>query len=121
MKGLNRAPELVRQGTFGFCGDETSYQSKPGCITNRDVDFMISPYGCWGIPHKACKEMNIPIITVRENRVVTINPYYESGSGILVETYLEAAGLIMSWRAGVHPDSVLAKLGDTIVNSIGVI
>ena len=28
---------------------------------------MVSPVGCWGKPHDACRKMGIPVIRVQEN------------------------------------------------------
>lgn len=97
LKGLHRAPQI---------GTEKD-------LTCEDVDFLLSPHGCWGDPHSACVEKCIPIICVREN--IVCNPIRSFGGGIIVENYLEAAGLIMSMRAGVHPESVRAELHCTIV------
>ena len=44
LKGLHRAPQI---GT----GKD---------LACEDVDFLLSPYGCWGKPHQACVERGIP-------------------------------------------------------------
>ena len=95
LKGLHRAPQI---------GTEKD-------LTSEDVDFLLSPFGCWGEPHEACWKKGIPVISVQENTVH--NPL--AGSDIIVKNYLEAAGLIMSMRAGVHPESVRAEFRDTSV------
>ena len=107
LKGLHRAPQV---GPFTFSGKGLNCQ---------DVDFLLSPYGCWGEPHEACWKRSIPIISVREN--VVCNPHgacvkYDADH-IFVENYLEAAGLIVSMRAGVHPESVRAEFTDTSVSA----
>lgn len=88
LKGLHRAPR-IRQSVG---------------IQRNDVDFLLSPYGCWGPPHKACMSAKIPVIAVRENTVASPAPSLPYHT--VVENYLEAAGLIMSMRAGVTPKSV---------------
>lgn len=95
LKGLHRAPRV---------GKGLSWQ---------DVDVMISPYKCWGPPHEACMMNGIPIVSVRENTIC--GPIQNTPPHIVVENYLEAAGLLMSMQAGVHPESVRAVLSDTTV------
>lgn len=91
LRGLHRAPLPSSTG-----------------ISYEDVDFMISPTCSDGRPHKACNKFNIPIIYVKENTVeisTRVDP-----NGIYVETYIEAAGIIMSMQAGVTPTSVRTKI-----------
>ena len=78
---------------------------------------MISPMGCLGEPHEACLERGIPIVVVRENRSVLDD--YEDGDErfLFVDNYIEAAGLLMAMRAGIHPSSVRRPLGPTRVLS----
>ena len=35
---------------------------------------MVSPYGCFGTPHQACVDANIPVIVVRKNRSCLSHP-----------------------------------------------
>ena len=74
---------------------------------------MVSPYGCFGPPHQACLEAGIPVIVVRENRSCLQVP--EREEFLYVENYLEAAGLLMAFQAGVHPAAVRRPLGPTVV------
>jgi len=94
LKGLHRAPRV---------GHGLSY---------RDVDLLLSPYQCWGPPHEACRRHGIPIVSVREN---TIYASCDSDPDIVVENYLDAAGLIMAMRAGVDSMSVRAGFQETRV------
>jgi len=86
LKGLNQAP-IIDKG-----------------INFKDVDFMVSPFGCFGRPHKACLEANIPVIVVKENKTILNDPMPKEF--ILVENYWEAVGVIMSMKTGIHPSSV---------------
>lgn len=90
LKGLHRAPKV-------------DLEHNPNNLSYDQIDFLISPYGCWGRPHKACAERNIPIIIVKENTTCLENFSYpeDTHSAIFVENYLEAAGVLMSWNAGV--------------------
>jgi len=100
LKGLNKAPRLGSTKNHGALGVE-------------DIDILISPMGCLGEPHKACLERGIPIVVVRENTSVLSE--YEDGDGrfIFVENYMEAAGLMMAMKAGIHPSSVRRPLAPT--------
>ena len=71
---------------------------------------MISPYGCWGRPHKACWSNNIPIIVVKNNKVIRDVESkislefmsYKERKCIIVENYLEAVGLIQAMKEGIE-------------------
>ena len=87
LKGLHTAP-LPRDSGLSY----------------EDVSFLISPDNCWGIPHETCLRNNIPIVVVAENATVAnarVQP-----DVIRVQTYLEAAGIIMAIRAKILPDLV---------------
>ena len=98
LKGLHKAPRIVPINSKGM-----SYQ---------DIDCLISPWGCWGEPHKACYEKGIPVIAVKENKTC-LNE--DMSKAIAVENYLEAAGLVMSWKAGVSYDTLRRPLAYTKV------
>lgn len=87
LKGLNRAPRMSKSG-----------------LSVDDIDVMVSPYGCFGKPHKACLERDIPVIIVRENN--TICDMLSHPSFITVENYWEAAGVIACMKAGITKESV---------------
>ncbi len=105
LKGLHKAPRIGK----GLSVDQ--------------VDFMVTPYGCWGRPHEACVNANIPMIIVRENKTIcfaerlTLRGPGFSGNFKIVENYWEAAGLIMSMKAGICPDSVRRPLAPTLVKN----
>lgn len=98
LKGLNKAPRICRDG-----------------ISVNDVDFMVTPYGCWGRPHEACKKLGIPIIRVDEN--VTVLDNFSSYSGnIFVKNYWEAVGVVISMKAGIDRWSVRRPIGSVVVD-----
>lgn len=97
LKGLHKAPRI-------------NYEKG---ISVKDVDCMVSPYGCFGAPHQACLDANIPVIAVRENKCCLNNP--ENEKFIYVENYIEAAGMLMAMRAGVHPSSLRRPFKHTII------
>lgn len=79
---------------------------KSGSLSNKNISFLVSPDNCWGRPHKSCMKKNILIITVAENTTV-INAEVPSHPNVIkVDTYLEAAGIIMAIQAKILPESV---------------
>ena len=93
LKGLHKAPRIGK----GLSVD--------------DIDVMVSPSGCWGRPHEACKKAGIPILSVKENSCVFGN--YDPPGTIPVDNYLEAAGLIAAMKAGITLESVRRPLKET--------
>ncbi|MBM4027588.1 MAG: DUF3326 domain-containing protein [Planctomycetes bacterium] len=97
LKGLHKAPRISHDKGIGV----------------QDVDCLVSPYGCFGVPHQACLDARVPVIVVRENRSCLNHP--ERPEFLYVENYLEAAGLLMALQAGVHPSAVRRPLKPTQV------
>ncbi len=97
LKGLHRAPRI-------------NYEKG---ISVKDIGCMVSPYGCFGVPHQACLDANVPVIIVRENKTCLEHP--EHKKFVYVDNYIEAAGMLMAMQAGVHPSSVRRPLKHTIV------
>lgn len=89
LKGLNQAP-IVDNLVMG--------RGLHSC----DVDFLVSPDRCWGLPHEACKECGIPIIMVKENQVA-FGVDTVGKASVYVHNYWEAAGWIMTLKAGINP------------------
>ncbi len=83
---------------------KASHLSTRDGLSNRDVDCMVSPYGCFGAPHQACLDAGIPVIVVREN---SPDPFCPVGPGMRLmcaaaaemprEPYLSSPG-----EAGCH-------------------
>jgi hypothetical protein len=88
LKGLHKAPRI---------------DYKNG-LSNKDIDFLVTPINVVGEPHEACIANGIKVIAVRENKTVLNDPMPEDF--IIVDNYIEAAGLIMTFRAGVDSRSV---------------
>ena len=95
LKGLHKAPRIGKG------------------LSVSDIDVMVSPYGCWGRPHYACVEAAIPIIVVKENGCVLNQT--PTGEVIMVENYLEAAGVIAAMKSGITIESVRRPLKPTEV------
>jgi len=102
IKGLHKAPRL---------GD---------AISRDSVLCMITPFNCFGRPHRACIHAGIPVIAVRQNEAYQPHDckdnvcQFDEGF-IFVENYVEAAGMVMLLKSGVTRDSV-TYLKDTHIN-----
>ena len=89
--------ECVTKGHNLYAGDTCK-------MSNDDIDFLITPIDCVGEPHNACMDAGIPIIAVQENKNVLNDPMPDSF--IIVDNYIEAAGLLMAYKAGINPTSI---------------
>jgi len=97
LKGLSRAPRVGRG------------------LSVSDVDLMVFPTYCYGRPHRACHKAGIPMIYVTENRIDPGIKWPREHEGVIssVSDYLQAAGWIMAYRAGIHPHTVRRPLAMT--------
>jgi hypothetical protein len=96
-KGLHRAPRIRKS-------------SNNTGLVNEDIDFLVSPHGCWGPAHEECARLQIPVIVVDENTTCFSTQEYSYPSAtIRVRTYLEAAGAIQCLSAGIDYRTVLAR------------
>ena len=69
LKGLHKAPRIGKG------------------LSVKDIDVMVSPFGCWGRPHEACEKAGIPIIIVMENTTTLKNYAPKGDSSIEVQNY----------------------------------
>lgn len=99
LKGAHRAPRITINA---------SYQAH----WNTSVDFMITPDGLFGRPHRACLSAGIPIIVVEENS--TYGGEDRNPDFIVAKNYLEVAGIISAKKAGVLLSSVTRPLARTV-------
>lgn len=97
LKGLSRAPRVGKG------------------LSVNDVDFLLTPANCVGRPHKACLAHHIPVIAVKENKTVLNDTMPDEF--IVVENYLEAAGIIQAMKCGISPRSVRRPLANTVVHT----
>ena len=108
LKGLHKAPRInMRHAGSG--------------LSVEDVSCLITPAGCVGEPHWACAKHNIPIIVVKENQTclndepIVHTDAWHSTNFIEVENYIEAAGLLSCWKAGVTVESIRRPISHTKV------
>ncbi len=105
LKGLARAPRIV-----GLPSESSDL------ITLDNVAAVVVPASCLGgVPALAAELSGIPIIAVRENRTVldVTNDHMRFENVVPVETYLEAAGILLALRQGIALPSLRRPLGGT--------
>ncbi len=102
LKGLHKAPRISHKIL-----QDLHYE---------DIDFLISPFGCWGRPHKACEAVNIPIIKVEDNKALSFTEVSNKPC-IFVSNYMEAVGYIQAMKIGVTRESVIRPLENTVIHN----
>ena len=109
-KGLNRSPRVVTDSElFG----------SSNVISASDVSCLVIPDGCIGLPTLAALEQGIPVIAVRENKNLMKNRLedlpFDSGKLFLVDSYLEAIGVMTALKTGLALESVKRPIANTTV------
>ena len=110
-KGLQRSPRIIT---------DPARMNAPNVLTAADVSCMVIPDGCLGLPILAAQEQGIPVIGVRENRSLMRNETsalpWAPGQYVVVDNYLEAAGLLCAMKAGITAESIRRPLALTPVD-----
>jgi len=95
LKGLNKAPQpTVNTG-----------------LSINDLDVIVMPYGCKGIPNVQAHNKRISVIVVKENK--TIYNHVPADRDMVVENYLEAAGMITAMRQGINLGALRRPIAPT--------
>lgn len=105
LKGLARAPKLVELDDLN--------RVPHGLISVNNIGAIVVPASCLGgTPALAAEFNSIPLIAVRENRTIldVTNAKMQMANVIEVETYLEAAGLLLALRQGISLESLRRPL-----------
>lgn len=96
LKGLSRAPRLI--------AIESPDRAPAHLVTLNNVAAVVLPATCLGgIPALAAEYSDIPVIAVRENTSLlrVDNAGMRMPNVIEVESYLEAAGILLALRSGI--------------------
>lgn len=105
LKGLAKAPRLVEL-------DQLT-QVSSAVISVNNVQAIVVPASCLGgIPALAAELHGIPLIAVRENTTIldVTNAKMAMRNVVEVETYLEAAGVLLALREGISLESLRRPL-----------
>jgi hypothetical protein len=109
LKGLHKSPMIVP------CSE-----NRQTGITTCDISCLVIPYGCLGLPTLAAMEQGIPVIAVRENRNLMRNELellpFEKDKLIVVDSYLEAAGVICALKEGISLETLRRPITYTPVH-----
>ena len=107
LKGLQRSPRVIK--------DKSLFQ-RNDIISASDVSCVVMPDGCIGLPTLAALKQGIPVIAVRENKNLmqknndlTKLPW-KHGQLHIVDSYLEAIGVLNAMKAGVSIRSLKRPL-----------
>ena len=105
LKGLAKAPRLVSIESLERCPAQL--------ITVNNIGAVIVPASCLGgIPALAAEYSGIPIVAVRENATVlnVTNRHMHMRNVIEVDSYLQAAGVILALRKGIALPSLMRPI-----------
>lgn len=105
LKGLHRAPRLIPLATLN---DVPAH-----LISLNNVGAIITPADCLGgIPALAAEFSDIPLIAVKENTTIlhVTNDLMRMPNVIAVNSYLEAAGVVVALREGIALESLRRPL-----------
>lgn len=110
LKGLHKAPAVL-------VNPDGAYD--PSVIGAEDISCLVVPDGCIGMPVMAALLQGMTVIAVRNNKNLMKNDLrklpFAPGQLCFVESYLEAAGLIVALKSGIHPESLSRPLRHTPV------
>ena len=108
LKGLYKSPKIIT---------DSKIINHPGIINASDINCLVLPDRCIGLPTLAALEQGIHVIAVKENKNLMKNdltqlPWAENQLNI-VENYLDAVGIIYALKSGISPYSVRRPLNNT--------
>ena len=101
LKGLSRAPRLVALDDLERPPAE--------CLTVNTVGAIVAPAtALGGLPALAAEFHGIPLVAVRENTTILSMTAERLGmyDAIAVDSYLEAAGVVLALRSGITLESL---------------
>ena len=108
LKGLQRSPKIIT---------DRSLFNNADLISAKDVSCIVIPDRCIGLPTLAALEQEIPVIAVKENKNKMQNDLtalpFKAGKLFIVDTYLEAIGVMAALKAGVALETIQRPLDQT--------
>jgi len=111
LKGLHRSPRIIT--------DPNIINSR-NLINVSDINCLVVPDNCVGLPTLAALEQRIPVISVEGNTNIMENNLSElpwgKGKFYKVKNYHEAVGVLCCLKAGIDPKTVRRPLGLTPIH-----
>lgn len=108
LKGLHQSPRILNQ---------SAAWNVPGAISVADVNCLVQPDRCVGLPTLAALAQGIPVIAVNDETNIMKNDLeqlpWNPGQLLRSANYIEAAGMVTALRAGISLDTVLRPIGKT--------
>ena len=105
LKGLKRSPRLVTGHDQILASD---------ILSAEDIDCLVTPAGCFGLPVLAALEQGISVIAVNEGAGLRAGDLsdlpWRDHQFYVAENYWEAAGILSALRTGIDPKSVRRPL-----------
>lgn len=103
LKGLHKSPKVIS------LHPNTNTNKM---LTSADISCLITPDGCFGLPHIAAIEQGIPVIAVTNQQKTMQNDLEVFGFKELhyAENYLEAAGIMQAIKEGISVSSINNQL-----------
>jgi len=105
LKGLHTSPRIV---------SDPGEMQHADVIKGTDLSCLVIPDRCVGLPVLAALERGVRVIAVRDKCNVMRNDLtrfrWRPGQLHFVDNYVEAAGLVAAFRAGLAPDTLRRPL-----------
>ncbi len=104
LKGLQRSPAAVPD------------PQQCGAFSAANVNAIVIPRGCFGLPIYAALHQGIRVIAVAdqiyaEDQTLLVRSLpWQAGQYIEVKNYKEALGVLTCWKAGITPESITRPL-----------
>lgn len=108
LKGLHQSPKILNQ---------LNSWEIPGAISVADINCLIQPDRCIGLPTLAALKQGVPVIAVNDTKNIMKNDLdilpWKTGQLLRASNYLEAAGIVTALKAGISLDTVLRPVTKT--------
>lgn len=112
LKGLHKSPKIIT---------DKNLLNNPAILSAKDINCIIIPDNCIGLPVLAALEQGITVIAVKENKNKMKNNLTElpftRGQLLYADNYLEAAGMLTALKSGISLESVSRPIKKTSVKS----
>lgn len=110
LKGLHKSPAIITD-------DQHVYMD--GCINACDVNCLVIPDRCVGLPVLAALKQNIKVIAVADGDNTMKNDLndlpWKQGQFFRARNYVEAAGLISALKMGIDPTTLERPIARTYI------
>ncbi len=112
LKGLHKSPQIITK---------QDQREDPSVLTAKNVSALVIPEGCLGQPVLAAIDQGIPIIAVKNKNIMKndLSKLVHHSRYVLVDSYMEASGVLSAMKAGVALETMRRPLEYTKVTVNG--